>query len=57
MHMLTNFRHQFFLKLFGIVTFARKKSFLDFHLVYNCFCFKILRTIQQKLEMVIFGQI
>ena len=38
-----------------MVTFGRKKSFLDFYLVYNRFCFKILQPIQQKLEMVIFG--
>ena len=57
MHKLTNFRHQYLLKLFEIVTFSRKKSFLDFNLVYNRFCFKILRSIEQKLEMVIFGQI
>ena len=42
------------LKLFEIVTFGRKKSFLDFHVVYNRFCFKVLPPIQQKLEMVIF---
>ena len=56
MHKLTNFRDQY-LKLFEIFIFGRKKSFLDFYLVYNRFCFKILRPLQQNLEMVIFGQI
>ena len=55
MHKLTSFRHQY-LKLFEIVTFGSGKSFLDFHLVYNE-CFKIWRPMQQKLQMVIFGQI
>ena len=54
MHKFTNF--YLYLKVFEIVTFGSKKSFLDFHLVYNR-CFKILRPVQQKLEMVIFGQI
>ena len=35
-----------------MVTFGREKSFLDFYLVYNRFRFKILRPIQQMLEMV-----
>ena len=39
-----------------MVTFGRKKNLLDFYLVYNRFFFKILRPIQQKLEMVIFEQ-
>ena len=56
MYKLTNFRHQYFLKLFEMVTSGRKKSFLDFYLVPNRICFIILRPIQQKLEMVIFGQ-
>ena len=56
MHKFTNFRDQY-LKLFEIVIFGRKKSFLDFYLVCNRFCFKILRPLQQNLEMVIFGQI
>ena len=33
-----------------------KKSFLKFYLVYKRFFFKIQRTIQQKLEMLIFEQ-
>ena len=41
MHKLTNFRNQY-LKLFEMVAFGREKSFLDFYLVYNRFCFKIL---------------
>ena len=43
------------LKLFEMFTFG-KESFLEFYLVYNRFCFKILRKIQQKLEVVIFRQ-
>ena len=39
-----------------MVTFGRKEIFLDFYLVYNRFSFKILQTIQQKLEKVTFGQ-
>ena len=54
MHKLTNFTHQY-LKLFEMVTFGRRKSFLDFYLVCNRFSFKIVRQILQKLEMVIFG--
>ena len=42
------------MKLFEMVTFGRKKSFLDLYLVYNRFRFKILWPIQQKLEMAIF---
>ena len=56
MHQLTNFRHQY-RKLFEIVTFGRKKNFLDFHVVYSRFSLKIFRPMQQKLEMVILRQI
>ena len=54
MHKLTNFRHQD-IKLFEMVTFGRKKNFLDSSLVYNRFCFQILRPTQQKLELAVFG--
>ena len=40
------------LKLFEKVKFSREKSFLDFHLFYNCFRFKVLRRILQRFEMV-----
>ena len=42
-----------------MVTFGRRirKSFLDFYLAYNRFCFKVLRPIQQELEMVIYEKI
>ena len=40
--------------MFEIVTFGRMKSFLNFHLVYKSFRFKILRPMQQKLEMILF---
>ena len=40
-----------------MVTFSRMESFLDFYLVQNRFCLKVLRPIQQKLEFAIFGQL
>ena len=44
------------MKLFELITFDTEESFLDFYQIYNRFCFKILRPIQQKLDMVNFGQ-
>ena len=55
MHKFPNFKTVITLKLLEMVTFSREKSFLDFCLVYNRFCFKFLQPIHQKLEMVIFG--
>ena len=40
-----------------MVTFGGRKSFLDFCLVYNRFCYKVLRPIENKLELAPFGKI
>ena len=39
-----------------MVTFGRKKIVPNFYLVYDRFCSKNLLPIQQKLEVVVFGQ-